>query len=80
LHVDDAGHANADPHQRGAVAVFPRQALDGVAHVADDVIASPGNLSVERDFLDQRALLVHGSDAQVRAAQIHSNGKFIHDD
>jgi len=65
LHVDDAGHADADAQQWRGILIFVRNVLDGVAHVADDGIASPGKPWSERDLFDQRALLVDAGDAQI---------------
>jgi hypothetical protein len=61
------------PIPSSGVFKFLRHALDGVAHVGDDMVASQGNLGAESDFLDECALLVHGCDAQIRAAEVHSN-------
>src|SRR5262249_30229077 len=33
LHINDAGDTDSDPEHAGGVAVFVREALDGIAHV-----------------------------------------------
>ena len=54
---------------------------DGVAdpyNPEDAIFAAARYLRVQGHLLQQRALLVHGSDAQVGAAQIHSNREGWH--
>ena len=65
------------PMRRSALAAvnLVAELADRLAHLVDDEIASARHLRAGGDLLQQRALLVHGGDAQVGSAQINSNGE-----
>ena len=59
-------------------AVLIGEAMNGVAHFADDVVAAEGDLDAESDFFEKLAVGADGRNAQVGAAEIDSNGKIRH--
>ena len=78
LHVDDAGHADADSLQRNAVRVLGGKNADGIAHLTDDVVFAQRDPRAQRDFFHQVTLLVDGRDAQIGAAEINADRKVGH--
>ena len=79
LPVDDAGNADAGTDKAAAAAILFGQAVNGVAHFADDVVAAESDFDAQRDFLKKLAVGADGCDAQVGAAEIDSDGKIRHD-
>ena len=79
FHVDDAGDADAGADERAAAAILLGQAVNRVAHFADDVVAAEGDFDAESDFFEKLAVGADGRDAQVGAAEIDSDGKIRHD-
>jgi hypothetical protein len=52
--------------------------VNGIAHFADDVVASEGYLDAKSDFFEKLAIRADGCDAEVGTAEIDSNGKVGH--
>ena len=76
--VDDAGNANTGADEASAAAILFGEAMDGVAHFADDVVAAKGNFDAKSNFFQKLAVCADGRDAQVGAAEIDSDGKIRH--
>ncbi len=76
--IDDAGDADAGADEAAAAAILLGQAVDGVAHFADDVVAAEGDFDAERNFFEKLSVCADGGDAQVGAAEIDSDGKIRH--
>ena len=66
------------PRNAPGAAVLLGQAVNGVTHFADDVIAARGALGAEGDLLKKLAVGSDGRDAQVGAAEIDSDGEIRH--
>ena len=79
LHVDDAGNADTGAHELAAAAIFFGQAVNGVAHFADNVVAAESDFDAQSYFFEKLAVGGDGRDAQVGAAEIDSDGKIRHD-
>ena len=78
FHVDDAGNADACADKLSAAAILLGQAMNGVAHFADDVVAAQGDFYAESNFFEKLAVGADGRNAQVGAAEIDSDGKIGH--
>ena len=78
LHVDDAGDAEADAEKISGRLILRREALNGLTHFGDDVIGSESGLGAEGNFFEKLAGAGDGSDAEVGATQIDSDGEIRH--
>ena len=79
FHVDDAGDANAGADKPAAAAILLGQAVNRVAHFADDVVATQRDFYAKCDFFEKLAVGADGRNAQVGAAEIDSDGKIRHE-
>ena len=52
--------------------------MDGVAHLANDVVASQRDLHAQRDFFQQLAFRGDRRNPQVGTAHVHANGVVRH--
>ena len=77
--VDDAGNADAGADEASSAAILLGEAMDGVAHFADDVVAAESDFDAESNFFEKLAVGADGRDAQVGAAEIDSDRKIRHD-
>ena len=78
FHVNDAGDANARADKFSGRTIFVGEAVDRVAHFADDVVAAESDFHTQRDFLQHLSVGGDGCDAQVGSAEIDSDGKIWH--
>ena len=76
--IDDAGNADTCAHELSAAAIFFGQVEDGVAHLADNVVASHGEFYAHSYFFEKLTVSGDGRDAQVRTAHINANGVVRH--
>ena len=60
------------------LAILLGQAVNRVAHFADDVVAAESDLYAKCNFFQKLAVGADGRDAQVGAAEIDSDGKIRH--
>ena len=79
IHVDESGNADADAREIAGALMLGGQRLNGVAHLADDVVAALLDLGSGGDFLQHLAVVADGGDAQVGTAKIDCDGKNAHD-
>jgi hypothetical protein len=54
------------------------EALDGVAHFGDDVVTAESDFGAEGNFFEKLAVSADGSDAEIGAAEVNSDGKIGH--
>ncbi len=80
LHVNDSRNPNAGAKKITFRFVLCREALDGIAHFVDHVIAAEGNFRPECNFLQKLPLTADSGNPQVGATEIDSDGKIRHDE
>ena len=54
------------------------EALDGVTHFGDDLIAAEDDFGAEGDFFEKLAVAADGGNAEVGAAEIDADGEVGH--
>src|SRR5690242_5692041 len=77
-HIDDAGDPDSGANKFAGAAIFFGEGVNGVAHFADDVVASHGDFHAQGNFFEKLSVSCDGCNAQVGAAHIHANGVVRH--
>ena len=78
FHLDNAGDGDPGADKPAAAAILIGEAVNGVTHFADDVVAAQRDFYAECDFFEKLAVGADGRNAQVGAAEIDSDGKIRH--
>src|SRR5436305_1102349 len=78
LHVDDPGHANADPCQMAGAPKLCNQLLNGHAHLMDHLVASTRHLGPGGDLFQYFAVPVNCGNAEVGASEVDTDCKCRH--
>jgi len=78
LHIDDAENADTRTEKLSRLFVFGGDTLDRFAHFVDGAVGAESDFGAHSDFFEKFALAADGSDAQVRPAEIDSDGKIGH--
>ena len=78
--IDDAWNTNAGADETSGGSILRGKAMNGLAHLAYNIIAPQGNLHPQSDFFQQLAFRGNRGDAEIRTAHIHTNGVVRHNE